>query len=184
MAWMNEGGENIYKQDRENSCGPACVVMILRLMESRIFDASYVRGAFGEEEGSANITKEGVRDFKHTPSANDIVNSVLNRYTKGSWRSVFHTAYLKKYMDYCTDSQPAVLYISWTHEQNGANWNDISDRGYGHWVVLKETVGPDYRILDPGGVVNTVPISTLTDYLVHYDNGSMFGNIEGILTTR
>ena len=104
------------------------LVFLQQLTESRIFDASYVRGAFGEEKGSVNI--------------------------------------------------------SWTHDHDGTTWHDISDKGNGHRVVLKETVGPDYRILDPGGVVNTVPISSLTDYLVNYDNGTMFGNVEGILTTR
>lgn len=184
MAWSVVSGENIYTQEKDNSCGPASVVMILRLMQNRTYDASYVRDAFGKEEGGANISKEGVRDFMHIPSKNDIIGSVLNKYSSGSWRSLFNATYLKRYMDKCTASKPGVLHISWTHQHDGTNWQDISANNYGHWVVLKETNGLNYTILDPGGVVGSVAVTQHGNYRINYGGNWMYGNIDGIITSQ
>ena len=60
MGWIAIGGENVYQQDKDNSCGPASVVMILRLMGGRIYEASYVRDAFGKEYF---MTVDGLNGF-------------------------------------------------------------------------------------------------------------------------
>ena len=184
MGWIMQGGDNIYQQDKDNSCGPASVVTLIRLMENRIRDGSYVRSAFGDAEGGTNMTKEGVRDFDYKASAGDIVNTVLNKYTSTSWRSVFNAAYLKKYMDMAQDQEPAIVHISWTHAHVGGGWNDISAHGYGHWVVLARTNGANYELLDPGGVKQTVPVPNHSHYMTNYGQGWMYGDIDGILTSR
>lgn len=183
MGWQNINGEQIYVQDKDNSCGPACAVTIIRLMEGRVYEGSYVRSAFGKAEGGTNITSDGRRDFDYTPSKNDIVGTVLNRYTKGSWRSLFNATYLQRYMNACKTSAPGVLHISWTHSHNGASWKDISDKGYGHWVVLKERTNGNYKILDPGGQVVNVADTNHTHYMVNYGQGWMYGSIDGIITS-
>jgi hypothetical protein len=190
MGWIIVNGKNVYKQEKGSNCGPACAVMVIRLMTGKQFSTSYVETAFGSEEGSVHMSRDGRREFENTGSVGGILGTILGRYTGKPWRNMKNPQYLKKYMELAKANEPAVLGVSWNNAWNGNSWEDISDENAGHWIVLSGKIGDNYQILDPGGIASTLPTAKYSGpYFVGYPNDDgtknwISGEIDSIVTYK
>ena len=74
MGWKvgndaNGTARDWFKQEKTQSCGVACAIMIVRLLQNKSVDETTVRAMFTKAEGSVNVGFDGTRNFNQTVGA-------------------------------------------------------------------------------------------------------------------
>ena len=113
-----------WKQQKDSSCGVACVMMVASLVQRKELDESTVRGWFGEAEGSKNIDSTGVREFDRTGSTKSPIIGVLSKLGISALNAPEGSAAVRNIMQ-CSPSKPGILFIKWPGR--GAHWIVIAN---------------------------------------------------------
>jgi hypothetical protein len=148
MAWttVNDSAHTahrLYTQEKTSSCGVACVMMMIQLMQNQELAEDVVRAWFGRAEGSANIDHYGVRDFENIGSTQSPIITVLSDKKKIAAHMHRTWANVSKHINEATAKKPCICHVAW-------------DADHAHWVVLIGKIGHNYLFLDPAyGVVET-----------------------------
>jgi len=152
MAWQavvdGEGNQfDCFLQERDQSCGVACTMMLLKLIQRRQIDEGTCRGYFTKAEGTSNQTptKYGFqRDYDATGTTQSPIISVLSKY-KISANQVARK-FVGKWIKEARPGKPVILGVDW----------GVSGVGQGgHWVVCVKH-GKNLVCLDPWyGLIET-----------------------------
>ncbi|MEK6478363.1 C39 family peptidase [Catalinimonas sp. 4WD22] len=150
MAWINvitSSGNpyRLFKQEKSQSCGVACAMMVLKLKQNRELDEGTGRRFFGKAEGAVNLDGAGVRDFDALGSTQSPIIGVLSKY--GIQTNQVAPQYVEKWLRLATPTKPVILGVDW----------GVSGVGQGgHWVVCVQ-YGQKLVCLDPYyGLVETL----------------------------
>ncbi len=151
MAWQvgnTDGGAtyNWFQQEKGQSCGVACVMMVLRQMQNRILSEDSVRAMFTKAEGAINVGHDGMRDFNSTGTTQSPIIAVLANYKVAS--NQVARSFVGKWIKTATATKPEIL---------GVDWGVAGVGQGGHWVVCLSWPGSgNALVLDPWyGVVET-----------------------------
>ena len=151
MAWQvgndtNGTARNWYKQEKTQSCGVACAMMIVRLLQNKSLDETTVRAMFTNAEGSVNVGFDGIRNFNQTGTTQSPIIGVLANY-KISANQVARD-HVGKWIKAASATKPVIL---------GVDWGIAGVGQGGHWVVcLNWPSGGQCVVLDPWyGVVDS-----------------------------
>lgn len=149
MAWSNVNTSDgtayrLYSQEKNQSCGVACTMMLLKLKQDRELDEGIVRGYFTAAEGTINVDGTGSRNFDTTGTTQSPIIGVLEKYKIGA--NQVARATVAKWVKQATPAKPVILGVDW----------GVSGVGQGgHWVVCVN-YGTKLVCLDPiYGVVET-----------------------------
>jgi hypothetical protein len=149
MAWADavaSNGDNyrLYSQEKQQSCGVACTMMLLKLKQNREGDESTIRGYFTAAEGTVNLDASGARSFDATGTTQSPIIGVLAKYNIRA--NQVARKYVGKWIKEARPGKPVILGVDW----------GVSGVGQGgHWVVCVQ-YGPKLVCLDPiYGVVET-----------------------------
>jgi hypothetical protein len=153
MPWHNVNDSSgdafrCFQQEKTQSCGVACTMMILKLIQNREIDEGTCRLQFTEAEGSINLvnTQYGLtRDFNAAGTEKSPIISVLSKY-KVSANQVAKK-YVGKWIKGARPQKPVILGVDW----------GVSGQGQGgHWVICAK-YGTKLVCLDPYyGLVETL----------------------------
>ncbi len=171
MSWQNgaDSAGNQYRwfqQEKTQSCGCACVMIVLKLLQNREIDEVTARSYFSIAEGAINRDHEGQRDFNLTGSTQSPIIGVLSKY-KISANQVARL-YVGKWIKEAKPSKPVILGVDW----------GVSGVGQGgHWVVCV-SYGTKLVCLDPWyGVVES--LSNLFPF--YFPDGNSKGRINDLI---
>jgi hypothetical protein len=150
MAWSDVATSTgdtyrLFSQEKNQSCGVACTMMLLKLKQNRELDEGTVRRFFEEAEGVVNVDASGARDFNAIGTTQSPIVGVLAKYKIGS--NQVARQYVGKWIKQAAPSKPVILGVDW----------GVSGAGQGgHWVVCVQ-YGTKLICLDPiYGVVETL----------------------------
>ena len=134
----------LFSQEKEQSCGVACTLMLLKIKQGREIDESTCRGYFAAAEGGVNKDHEGNRDFNSMGTTQSPIIGVLAKYNVRS--NQVARKYVGKWLKEARPASPVVLGVDW----------GVSGVGQGgHWVVCVQ-YGTQLICLDPiYGLVET-----------------------------
>jgi hypothetical protein len=142
MAWsdvQSSSGDTyrLYSQEKNQSCGVACTMMVLKLKQNREIGESTVRTFFGDAEGGVNKDSSGIRSFDSTGSTQSPIIGVLAKYKIGA--NQVARPQVGKWIKQASPSKPVILGVDW----------GVSGVGQGgHWVVCVQ-YGTKLVCLDP-----------------------------------
>jgi hypothetical protein len=150
MAWsdaVTSSGDSyrLYSQEKDQSCGVACTMMLLKLKQNREVDEGTVRGYFAAAEGTLRRDASGTRDFDATGTTQEPIIGVLSKYKIGA--NQVARRYVGKWIKQAAPTRPVILGVDW----------GVSGAGQGgHWVVCVQ-YGTKLVCLDPiYGVVESL----------------------------
>lgn len=150
MAWsdaVTSSGDNyrLFTQEKQQSCGVACTLMVLKLLQNREIDEATVRRYFADQEGTGNRDASGARNFDVTGTTQSPIIGVLAKYKVAA--NQVARPYVGKWIKEASPAHPVILGVDW----------GVSGAGQGgHWVVCVQ-YGSKLVCLDPWyGVVESL----------------------------
>lgn len=171
MAWSDvatSSGDTyrLFSQEKNQSCGVACTMMLLKLKQNRELDEGTVRRFFEEAEGVVNRDASGARDFNAMGTTQSPIVGVLAKYKIAS--NQVARQYVGKWIKQAAPTKPVILGVDW----------GVSGVGQGgHWVVCVQ-YGTKLICLDPiYGVVE--PLSSLFPF--YFVDASTKGKINDLI---
>jgi ABC-type bacteriocin/lantibiotic exporter with double-glycine peptidase domain len=153
-----------YKQDKENSCGCASILMMTFLMQGKKLEESTVRQYMNKVECGQKASKEGVRSFDDRGGGIFDYTGVLSELCNIRAHTIRGAGPVRKWVTTATAKKPLLAHAFW-------------DGGGGHTVVVVGHHASNTIFLDPGMGIVEVADTDLPAYEAAYDTGTMKGKI-------
>lgn len=174
----------IVKQERNSSCGPACVKLISYLVNNIELGESYTRASIIKGEGhldtslgSGGVVVEGARDFNpagtwHICEGIDALRPLIRyeTYTNGGLIGLGTTGKINSHawdinaLFRATIKKPAITDVNWVV-------------GGAHWIVIAGPLDANHiLVLDPWYGVQYVDVDVVTHSLLNYIPKDAHGN--------
>jgi predicted double-glycine peptidase len=170
MAWQaaapasNGSSYEWYRQDKENSCGCASILMMVNQMQGKKLDEATVRGWMNQVECGQKSSSEGVRSFDDTGGSIYDYTGVLADKCKIKAHTVKGAGPVRNWVTTATAKKPLLAHVFW----NG---------GGGHTVLVVGHHGTNTIFIDPSLGIVEVADARLATYDAAYPTGAMQGSI-------
>jgi hypothetical protein len=141
MGWFTQNDSTgskhyFFMQEKDNSCGAAAALTMLRMLTGKKLNGGSMREAFSKSEGAKYTRSDGVRDFDSIGSDAAAISSALKLYGSKGW---YRTPYSKNAVANITRKSPRIFRIVWGlmgDEDQGA-----------HWVVASNTINDGDKLV-------------------------------------